>query len=434
MHRDGRPDVARIVSCRRHGTGVTQSRRKARLGLARDASIAQREPASKGSPDTIAPDGRRSARAAGRIRKVKMPVLALLATLALAGLGSYGYRWLTFGRFVVSTDDAYVRAHTTMLAAKVPGYLVSIEVEDNALVHAGDVIARIDDGDFRLAVKSARDKVATQEATIGRLERQILAQAANVEQAKAQRASMQAARRQAEAEFERQQSLAAKDFASSQMLERALANRDQAVAAVEGARASLDAAHANVDVLKAQQQEALRALDELKTALARTERDLSFTLVRAPIDGVIGNRAGQTGNYVQPGQRLASLVPLDEVFIDANFKETQLARLRPGQQVDLSIDALPGDTVHGVIESISPASGSEFSLLPPENATGNFRKIVQRLPVRIKVPVDLAKRQVLRPGMSVVVSVNTKPQGVVTASAAPPFVVGAASIPRTGMP
>jgi membrane fusion protein (multidrug efflux system) len=362
-----------------------------------------------------------------------MPALVLLATLALAGLGWYGYHWQTVGQFVVSTDDAYVGAHTTTLAAKVPGYLVAIEVKDNELVHAGDVVARIDDGDFRLAVKSARDKIAIQEATIGRLERQIIAQEASVEQAKAQLAAMQAVRRQAEAEFERQQSLAAKDFASRQMLEKALANRDQTAAAVEGARAGLDAAHANVDVLKAQQLEASRALDELKTALARAERDLSFTLVRAPIDGVIGNRAVQIGNYVQPAQRLASLVPLDEVFIDANFKETQLVRLRPGQQVDLTVDALPGDRVHGVIESISPASGSVFSLLPPENATGNFRKIVQRLPVRIKVPVDLAKQRVLRPGMSVVVSVNTKPQGIVAASAGP-FVVGAAAIPGAGRP
>jgi membrane fusion protein (multidrug efflux system) len=358
----------------------------------------------------------------------------VLATLALAGLGWYGYQWLTVGRFVVSTDDAYVSAHTTTLAAKVSGYLVAIEVEDNALVHAGDVIARIDDGDFRLAEKSARDKVATQDAVIARLGRQIVAQEANVAQAKAQLASMQAVRRQAESEFERQQSLAVKDFASRQMLERALANRDQAVAAVESARAGLDAAHASVDVLKAQQQEASRALDELKTAVARAERDRSFTLIRAPIDGVIGNRAVQTGNYVQPGQRLANLVPLDDVFIESNFKETQLTRLKPGQQVDVSIDALSGDVVHGVIESISPASGSVFSLLPPENATGNFRKIVQRLPVRIKVPIDFAKRQVLRPGMSVVVRVDVRPPRVATGRATPAFIHRAAIMSEGKLP
>ncbi len=161
-------------------------------------------------------------------------------------------------------------------------------------------------------------------------------------------------------------------------------------------------------MLKGQQQEATDTLAELKTALAKAERDLSFTIIRAPIDGVIGNRAVQVGDYMQPGQRLASLVPLDDVYVDANFKETQLSRLRPGQAVSIAVDALPEHDIHGTIESLSPASGSVFSLLPPDNATGNFTKIVQRLPVRIQVPATVASEGVLRPGMSVVVSVNTK--------------------------
>ena len=343
----------------------------------------------------------------------------LVAILALSGATWYGYHWLTVGQFIVSTDDAYVRAHNTTLAAKVSGYLTSIDIEDNSLVHAGDVIARIDDGDYQLAVNSARDKVATQQATIGRLERQIVAQQASVDQAKAQLASAQAIRKQTESEFDRQQMLANKEFASRQTLEKALANRDQAIAGVESARAAVDAAQANVGVLAAQRQEAARASDEQKTALAKAERDLSFTVIRAPIDGVLGNRAVQTGDYVQPGQRLASLVPLDEVFIDANFKETQLARLQPGQSVDIQVDALPGNTVHGTIASVSPASGSVFSFLPPDNATGNFTKIVQRVPVRISVPVEITRQQILRPGMSVVVSVNTKAPVAATNSTTP---------------
>jgi membrane fusion protein, multidrug efflux system len=149
-------------------------------------------------------------------------------------------------------------------------------------------------------------------------------------------------------------------------------------------------------------------MDELRTALAKAERDLSFTVIRAPVDGVIGNRAVQTGDYVQTGQRLASLVPLDEVYVDANFKETQLAHLRPGQKVEISVDALPDQAIEGTVASVAPASGAVFSLLPPDNATGNFTKIVQRLPVRIKVPAEVAAQGDLRPGMSVVVSVNTK--------------------------
>jgi membrane fusion protein (multidrug efflux system) len=161
-------------------------------------------------------------------------------------------------------------------------------------------------------------------------------------------------------------------------------------------------------VLRAQQQEAERTLKELQTAQAKAERDLSFTQVRAPIDGVIGNRAVQVGDYVQTGTRLAAVVPLDDVYIDANFKETQLSRLKPGQPVKVSVDALPEHDLKGTVSSVSPASGSVFSLLPPDNATGNFTKIVQRLPVRIRLPADVTAERLLRPGMSVVVSVNTK--------------------------
>ena len=259
------------------------------------------------------------------------------------------------------------------------------------------MIATIDDGDYRLAVDAARDKVATQQATVDRIGRQIVAQEANVDQAKAQLVSAQAGAKRTQLEFDRQQALAAQKFASQQTLEQAEANRDQAAAAVKSAQAAIDAANANLDVLKAQQQEAARTLDELKTALAKAERDLSFTVIRAPVDGVFGNRAVQTGDYVQSGQRIASLVPLDEVYIDANFKETQLARLQPGQPVSISVDALPGHAIDGTVASVSPASGSVFSLLPPDNATGNFTKIVQRLPVRIGVPADVAAKRCCGP-------------------------------------
>ncbi|MDI1342673.1 MAG: HlyD family secretion protein [Pseudolabrys sp.] len=335
-------------------------------------------------------------------------VLMGVAAVLLAGTAWTGFNYVTAGRFMVSTDDAYVRADATTLAAKVPGYISAIDVANNAYVHAGDVIARIDEGDYRLAVDAARDKVATQRATVDRIGRQIPAQQALVAQAQAQLLSAQAQATRAQSELDRQQKLAGNEFASRQTLEQALSNRDQANAAVQGAQAAIAAAVANVDVLKAQQQEASGLLAELQTAQAKAERDLSFTLIRAPIDGVIGNRSVQTGDYVQPGQRFASLVPLDDVYIDANFKETQLGRLRPGQPVAVSVDALPEHDIEGTVASMSPASGSTFSLLPPDNATGNFTKIVQRIPVRIKVPADVAARRLLRPGMSVVVSVNTK--------------------------
>jgi membrane fusion protein (multidrug efflux system) len=343
-------------------------------------------------------------------RKRRLRVVAGVAGVLLLGVGGYyGQYWWTQGRYLITTDDAYVGAKNATLSPKVSGYIAEVAVEDNAEVAAGDVVARIDDGDYRLAVQNARDQIGVQQATIDRLGRQTTAQIAAVDQAKAQLASAKAGATRAQLELKRQQDLATRQINSRQALEQAEANAEQAVASVQAADAAIAAASANVDVLKAQQEEARRTLQQYQTALAKTERDLSFTVIKAPFDGVIGNRAVQVGDYVQPTQRLASLVPMDAVYIDANFKETQLAGLTPGQPVRISVDALPGRTLEGRVASLAPASGSVFSLLPPDNATGNFTKIVQRLPVRILVPAEVAEQSVLRPGMSVIVSVNTKP-------------------------
>jgi membrane fusion protein (multidrug efflux system) len=342
-------------------------------------------------------------------RRLRLLALSAAILVILAAAGYFGNQWWTVGRFLVSTDDAYVGAKTATLAAKISGYIATLAVDDNQHVRAGDVIARIDDGDYRLAVDAARDKVATQQSTIDRIGKQITAQAAAVEQAKAQLASAQAGATRAKLELDRQQALANREFASRQKLEQAQADRDQTIAGVASAEAQLQSSAASVDVLKGQQEEATRTLKELETSLAKAERDLSFAVIRAPFDGVVGNRAVQTGDYVQPGQRLASLVPLDEVYVDANFKETQVSKLRPGQTVRITVDALPDRRLEGSVVSFAPASGSVFSLLPPDNATGNFTKIVQRVPVRVRVPAEVARQGVLRPGMSVVVSVDTRP-------------------------
>jgi membrane fusion protein (multidrug efflux system) len=341
--------------------------------------------------------------------------LAALGLLAAIGGGAYyGHYWWTAGRYLVSTDDAYVGAKSATLSPKVSGYVSDIIVADNTRVASGDVIARIDDGDYQLAVQTARDQIAVQQATIERLGQQTAAQEAAVDQAKAQLASAKAGATRAELELKRQQDLAARQVSSQQLLEQAKAGYDQAVASVKASEAAIEAATANVGVLKSQQEEARRTLKQFETSLAKAERDLSFTLIRAPFDGVIGNRAVQVGDYVQPTQRLASLVPLDAVYIDANLKETQLAKVHPGQPVSISVDAFPDRKLEGRVASVAPASGSVFSLLPPDNATGNFTKIVQRLPVRILVPAAVAEQSLLRPGMSVVVSVNTKPGAPVT--------------------
>ena len=332
----------------------------------------------------------------------------LRAVLLLGAGGVYGEHWWTVGRFQISTDDAYVGARNATLSPKVAGYIATVAVEDNAHVKAGDIVASIDDGDYRLAVQTAQDQIAVQQAVIERLGRQVVANDAAVDEAKAQLASAEAAATRAQLELKRQQDLASRQINSRAALEQAQAASSQAVAAVRAAEAGVEAAKANVDTLKAQQEEARRTLEQLQTALAKAERDLSFTVIRAPFDGVIGNRAVQVGDYVQPAQRLASLVPLDAVYVDANFKETQLGALKPGQPVQITVDALPDRTIEGEVASVAPASGSVFSLLPPDNATGNFTKIVQRLPVRIRLPAAVTGDGVLRPGMSVVVSVDTR--------------------------
>ncbi|MBL0402710.1 HlyD family secretion protein [Microvirga aerilata] len=338
----------------------------------------------------------------------KKPVLLAVVAAAL-GFGSYeGHEWWTNGRFLVSTEDAYVQADITILSAKVSGYVSSVAVTNNQSVKAGDLIAKIDDGDYRFALQSARDKLATQQSAIARIGRQIEASRASVSQAEAQIAAARAEAERAESDYARQQQLARSDYTSRAALETAKANRDRADANVKSAQAAFAAAQANVEVFSAQRTEGQRLAAELQTSVEKAERDLTFTEIHAPVDGVIGNKAMEVGTFVQPGARLAALVPMSSVHVDANFKETQLASLKVGQKVHIEVDAFPDTDVVGTVESVSPASGSVFSLLPPENATGNFTKIVQRVPVRVSVHPEIVQQGILRPGLSVVVDVDTR--------------------------
>ncbi len=364
------------------------------------------EPATEAPTSAVSADAETSKPKSARRRKVLIGVGALAALAAIY----FGIHYMVVGRYMVTTDDAYVRANNTVMGAKIAGHISKVAVGDNARVGAGNVVFEIDDGDYRLAVESARARVATQEATIERIARQVTAQDSAVEQAKSQLVSAEANTKRAEADFGRQESLSSKGFASKATFDVSQAGRDQALASVQGAKAALDAAQAQVDVVKAQKAEAEGQLQELRAALAKAVRDLSFTVVRAPVDGTFANRIVNVGDYVQPGQRLANVVPLDDVYIDANYKETQLGRLKAGQPVSITVDAVSGRTIKGIVDSLAPASGSVFTLLPPDNATGNFTKVVQRVPVRIRVPFSVARENLLRPGMSVITTVNTKPE------------------------
>ena len=359
-------------------------------------------------------------------RKRRGFVLPLVLLAAVGFGGSKAYDWFTTGRFIVVTDNAYVKADVSVIAAKIPGYVTTVPVAENAAVHAGDLLATIDPGDYQLAVAAAKGKIATQDAAFARLGQQGGALQAAVAQARAQLAATQSQIVAAQAdlvratgEFERANKLIAIQAGTQQRVDLALADRDRAAAVLASARSTsqaaqsaIEAAQANSAMLEAQKTEALRGRDELAIALEKAQRDLDFTQIRAPFDGVVGNRAVQPGQYVQPGTRLLALIPLGSVYVEANFKETQLGNLKAGQKVTLTVDAVSGKTFEGVLVSIAPASGSQYSLLPPENATGNFTKIVQRVPVRIRVPAELARSGQLRPGISVVADVHTRDESL----------------------
>jgi membrane fusion protein (multidrug efflux system) len=331
-----------------------------------------------------------------------------LAAAALAGVAYQGYEWWTLGRFQVATDDAYVKADTSVLTAKVAGHVVALPIAENQWVHAGDVVATLDDGDLRLAVQAATDKLNTQDATLKRLALEVDASATTTAEAEARLDAALAGLDRATSEYERQTTLRRSGVAAGRAQDDARASRDEAAANVAAARAQVTQTQEDRAILEAKVKEAQAQRAELATALAQAEHTLSFATVRAPIDGVLANRAVELGQYIQPGQRLAAVVPLQSVYVEANFKETQLETLRPGQPVEIKVDAYPDTPLEGHLDSIAPASGAEFSLLPPENATGNFTKIVQRMPVRVAIDPGATGAPLPRPGMSVVVTVTTK--------------------------
>lgn len=337
--------------------------------------------------------------------KKKLVLMAFGVAAAIAVIYFAG-KWLLIGRHLVSTDDAYVHADFSIIAPKVTGYVANVLVADNQAVKAGTTLVELDGGDYQLALASAEARLASQKATLDRLDQQIAAASAALRQAEAQNQSANADVEQANADFKRYETLAASDFASRQRFETSKASRDKSLASRTQTLAGITAAQANRDVVIAQKAEAAQGLKELENARDRARRDLDGATLRAPFDGVVGNLAVAVGDYVTPGKRLLAVVPLNDVYIDANFKETQIVSLKPGTPVQIEVDAYPDREITGRVIGVAPASGAVFSLLPPENATGNFTKIVQRVPVRIAIPRDVAAEGILRPGLSVVVTAD----------------------------
>jgi len=331
----------------------------------------------------------------------------LLIALAAAG---YGYHWWSAGRFVQETDDAYVGGDVTLIAAKVPGYLAEVLVTDNQAVHAGDLLARIDDRDYRAALAKAEGAVASQQALIANLDARATLQQAVIAEAQAGVAAVDAETVRARDDQARYANLVAKAAVSIQSSQKADADYKQSLANGLKAKASVEAARRQLDVIATQKQQAQASL-----AQAIAERDIAhlnlrYTELRAPVDGTIGNRRARVGAYAASGGQLLSIVPANGLWVDANFKEGQLAHMKPGMRATIVADVLPGKVFHGRVESLAPATGAQFSVLPPENATGNFTKIVQRVPVRIVLDEADARLGVLRPGLSLVVEVDTRVQ------------------------
>ena len=347
-----------------------------------------------------------------------------LATALALGAGT-GWYWWTEWRFVQSTDDAYVQSDTTVISPKVEGYIKEVQVGENQQVAAGQVLFVVDDRDFAAKTAQAEAAVATEEALVATYASRRQLQQAMIEQARATVQSAEADLNRARLDYQRYVALTTSDFASRQRFETAQADSRKAEAALGKARSALVAEQNQLGVLGAQQREEEARLLHARASLQLTKNDLDNTIIRAPVAGVAGNRAGRVGQYVKPGTQLLSLVPLPYVFVTANFKETQLTRMRAGQRVEISVDAYPDQPLVGRIESFAPASGAQFSLLPPDNATGNFTKIVQRVPVRIALPAEGPLARLLRPGLSVTVSVDTRAEPITAAATVPVIAPGA---------
>ncbi|WP_343582883.1 HlyD family secretion protein [Herbaspirillum sp.] len=343
-----------------------------------------------------------AARKKSTLLKYAIFAIAVLAAAILLA------RWLAVGRYIESTDDAYVGGDITVIAPKVAGNIDRVLVRDNQPVRAGELLVKLDDRDYQAALAKARAAVAAQEAAIANLEAERKLQESVIEQGRAGVAASTAETARARDDQARYQNLSAKAAVSVQSAQKADADYKQAQANGQKAQAALNAAQRQLDVIATQKQRAAAALQQAQAEKNLAELNLAYTELRAPVDGVVGNRRARVGAYATVGAQLLSVVPAQGLWVDANFKESQIARMQEGQAVTIKADVLPGEEFHGHVQSLAPATGAQFSVLPAENATGNFTKIVQRVPVRVALDADAARLGKLRPGLSVTAEVDQR--------------------------
>ncbi|KRQ06341.1 HlyD family secretion protein [Bradyrhizobium manausense] len=340
-------------------------------------------------------------------KMVRRAALTLALIAGAATMAYYGHDYWTTGRYLETTDDAYVKADSTIIAPKVSGYIAKVLVGDNEKVRSGQVLARIDDRDFKAALGQARADVAAAEASVSNLDAQLELQQPVIAQSTADVTAADANLKFAQEERARYDELMKSGSGTIQRAQQTDAALRASNAQLQHAESGLVAARRKVDVLTTQRAQAIAQLDRARAVADQAELNLSYTEITAPVDGTVGARSLRVGQYVQAGTQLMAVVPLDAVYVVANFKETQLTHVRAGQPVELQVDSFRNRTLHGHVDSLSPASGLEFALLPPDNATGNFTKIVQRVPVKIVLD-DHSLTGLLRPGMSAVPTVDTK--------------------------
>jgi membrane fusion protein, multidrug efflux system len=335
-----------------------------------------------------------------------LPALVLVAVVSLITLAARRWNSWTGQAAVQSTDDAYVSADVTRLSTRISGQVLSIAVNEFQSVKAGDLLLQIDPAEYQAQLDLANATLAAARAALDILGDQIERQFAVIAQAEARLRSAQAIEVEAREEQERQQALSQTDAGTRQRLEQATAAYGKAQADTRASRAAVAEQHHQLGVLQGTKNQRAADVDGAKASLAAASLKLGYTRIFAPFDGVVSQRQVQQGDYVTVGRNFINIVPLPNVFVIANYKETQLTRIRPGQPVDIEVDTFPDRPLHGHVERISPASGSQFALLPPDNATGNFTKVVQRIPVRIAFDKPQELLAQLLPGMSVVTRIH----------------------------
>jgi membrane fusion protein (multidrug efflux system) len=344
-------------------------------------------------------------------RRLAIPLFAVLAAFGFIVLATLRWDAWVGDAIIQTTNDAYVRAELTRLSSRVAGEVLIVAANDFQRVKAGDLLVQIDPADYEAQVAQAEAGVAGAQAALDNLDNQVELQYATIAQAEAQQVSALAQEVETRQEQERQQSLTQTEAGTRQKLEQAIAGYARAQADVRASRALIAAQRHQLEVLSGTKKQRAADLLGAKAALAAARLRLGYTKIAAPFDGVVGERQVQPNDYVNVGSSLINVVPLPDVYVIANYKETQLTRVRPGQSVDVTVDSFPNEQLHGRVERVAPASGSQFALLPPDNATGNFTKVVQRIPVRIQLDKGQPLLERLLPGMSVVTRIHTDEAG-----------------------